>query len=296
VLHDIKNSNYFRVWLLLWFVTFVLFWVGFGVYVSKVNNFSSLYAIGLNGVSSVPFPPFHFRFQGHTQGPSAFKLDSISCNWNNSVSLNAVDCLGYPPWSTQPQDHVHCFAIYPPANVSARAWTDMGNFSTPPLYWPPSFNTGNIFCNFSVSTTRLNGLPGFVSWGLEDANTYGYGDNGNAPAYFSNNATIWVLLEEFLINNNPYWDKSLIGVPLYGSLQNNTSGGDLLFFTATGISSTTVKSYAPFSLDYHSWASLADAGGLAFALLLMRIVFMAIIGFFLDNDSTFLRGGDDTAH
>lgn len=50
------------------------------------------------------------------------------------------------------------------------------------------------------------------------------------------------------------------------------ANNNTLYQTVTIIDTTTVQFYEQFGLGYHSWNGLADIGGLAFALYIMKTV------------------------
>jgi len=269
-------------------VTFVIFWVGFGIYVARVGKLTNIYETGIFAAPAVEFPTFHYRMEGYHEAPYAIVTSSISCLWNNNVKLTAVQCAGFAPWN-QSAGLAQCFAINPAAWGAVAYAYGPGNNTVPPLYSYPNFQYANIWCNFTVDLTKLNGWRNFVAWSLDGLSSYGYGDTGNAPIFFSNWDLNVVTVEQFLISSNPYYASRYVFIPPINN-QNNTIGNNANYYTLLNVDTTTVNYYEQFSLDYHSWAALADIGGLAFGLVLMRIVVMILVGLLFDDDSTFLSG------
>jgi len=300
IVQDLKSSNYFRVWAFFWITAFIIFFVGFGIYVNHVDSSSSIYATGFQPYFSLQFPLYHFRLEGLSSGPMAINVDSVTCLWNNTVPLAIDQCQGYPPFTAQ---MANCFVVMT-HNSTFTAWATMDGsglekplfqLPTPDLYFSPNRNTSRISCNFTVNPTVLGSTANWIAWELEGLTDYNYGDNAYSSVWFPNYSQEWIMLEQFQINNVVYWDRyrmsHLPATPPTDAL-NNT-----LYQTTTIMDTNTVQYYQQFSFGYHSWNGLADIGGLAFALYIMKTVAMLLVGLVLDNDSIFLGGresGKDT--
>lgn len=44
VVEDLKSSNYFRAWALIWVAMFIVFWIGFATYTNHVDATTQVYA------------------------------------------------------------------------------------------------------------------------------------------------------------------------------------------------------------------------------------------------------------
>jgi hypothetical protein len=298
--HDLKHSNYFRVWLVLFITTFIIFWVGFGVYVKHVDNTSSVFATGFTPEFALAFPTFHFRLPGLQNASFAIVLNSINCLWNGSVPLAITQCQGYPAFAG---GFANCFAVTT-HNKSFTAWASNDNSGRekpfvaadpPDLYVAPARDPSRISCNFSVNPNSLGTDPNWIAWEIESLTSFTYGDNAYGDIWFPNDNIQWIMLEEFRIQGTTYWDRNRMShLP---AIPQNDTFGNSLYQTVTIMDTTTVQYYESFGFGYHSWNGLADIGGLAFALYIMKTVVMLFAGLFLENDSIFLGGrepGKDT--
>jgi len=294
IVHDFKHSNYFRIWCLVFLACFIIFWIGFGVYVNHVDTTSQVYASGFQPNDAVEFPLYHFRLEGMTAATPAIVTNSISCIWNNTVPLSVDTCLGYNnTWAT---GLTNCFVVQT-HNKTFSAWASMDNSgrenpfemnTNPDLFSSPAHGPGRIYCNFSVNPNALGQTPNWIAWELEGLTNYQYGDNAYAALWFDNMNIQWVLLEQFQIDGTIYWDRNREShLP---ALPQNDTLGNTLYQTVTIMDTTTVQFYEQFSFGYHSWNGLADIGGLAFALYIMKTVLMLVVGLMFENDSIFLGG------
>ncbi len=65
IINDLKYSWYFRLWTLLLFICFILFWVSVGIFSKEKLMLDKQYQLYLEEATQLDYPQFHFRIAGN---------------------------------------------------------------------------------------------------------------------------------------------------------------------------------------------------------------------------------------
>jgi len=264
LLRDIKNSWYFRVWGLLWFVCFILSFVAIGILgkESQVSQTRQYMDSWIENATQLTYPRFHVRTQ------STEYIQSLKC-YRNNQDIPTIPCAATLGANPEPQ----CLAVN---SDSITVYNDIKN----PL------GDLMIYCLLHTNGTTNNSL---VTWGLEGQDVGPFGPNAFSGLYILPNDNAWVLLEQRTIHQSKQvprqiqWSRSLV-------YHTSTFRPGWYGFT-TIIGSFYVTHLEPTDV-YDGWKSLSDMGGFMFALVVIHTILMLLVGIIMENNSSFLHGGN----
>jgi len=286
IIQDLKSSNYFRVWALLWACCFVIWWVGLGFMADKAHNneehnYQRSYVI--NKAPTIPFPSFFLRVGSFQQsGPIVIDGSTSSCSFGGLFGgaqqpLLLNTCPSFNGTNTAQ----NCAVVNTQNNngVSAVA-SSSGSF----------FNMAGITCTIQTQNNQpgvINDLLAFQEIGSSD------GPNGGAFVWIAPNANAWVLLTLSYYDGQPQWDRELlyhsdIFHPTVNVTQNGNQVVETVYNITVLMNTFQVVYYESYDF-YSSFLTASDIGGFAFLLIIIHKVVMLAVGFVLENNSQFLN-------
>jgi len=268
LVHDIKNSWYFRVWVLLWLVCALTVFSGF-IILSKQS--AQTYQekdvqFWVENATTINFPRFHFHTWGTNQ-----TISNLTCLWNGQL-LAPKTCPNYGPFGTNSS---YCQSIYADAV-----------YATNNLTYTTNYSVDRIYCNLTTTGLGFQNNT-MVTWEIED--TISTGDNTAFnpfnPLFIAPSSFAWIMLEKSVYTGSDgtltFWDKSL----LYHTTIFTPGQYDIVLvigsFNVWHIEQTDI---------YSGMMSTGEVGGFAFFTLILHTLVMIIVGMCLDNNSTFLKG------
>jgi hypothetical protein len=267
---DLKKSNYFRIYAVLWVLLVVTWLVGLGMLADRAVKSGNHPYLRLynDDEPEVQFPSFRLRLGD----PESIDNKTISCLFMNNP-LPIVACSPGQPTS-------QCFAV-----DTNKVYAQLGG-ANPDGQFTSAGASARIDCQFNAKASEASGSELMAFEFMNNAFTDGA--NSYASTWILPNNATWIMISESVINNVPYWDRSV----LYhaGGFNTPDTKGDL-FYTAVAIMDTNNVLHMS-SYDYfEGWQAVADMGGLAFMFYILHTVVMTLVGLFLENNSNFLRGG-----
>jgi len=285
VILDLKSSNYFRVWALLWLVCFVIWWVGLGIMSHKAevnaeHNYMRTYVD--TNVSQLQYPNFDIRVGG-------FENPALQIN-NNSVCYYGNFFYNYT------LQYVPCPASINYFNTSCIYFNTQNNNGVNLIAHNNAsepFLTERIWCTI-YTTGNVEGLDDQLAY-EDQSGDPNIGPNSGPDIWFGPNGASWILLSLFYYDNQPQWERDLL---YHSDVFGNTTmiGGQQMTVYNVSILMNTFNVVHFNSYDfYNSFLTASDIGGFAFLLIIVHKVTMFLIGFALTNDSRFLNNNSDAA-
>jgi len=269
IFHDLSQSWYFRVWLLLWIISAIIVFSALVILskTSATDQQQQDIAMWLTNASSIRYPRFHFRLDH--RGEEIFT--DYSCSFGTQ-SLTPAVCQGFP--GMQPPPMNQCIAW------NSDSFTAMNDLSIMDA-------DSRIYCEISTSGTGQQGNE-MMSFGLEGQNVFG-------PAglllstFFAPCDSTWLMLQKSTLQPTQgsqtleFWNTDL----LYHSTLNQTN----LYNVTVIMGSYYVFNFQPRN-SYNGWMTVGDIGGVSYFMVIIHTLVMVIIGLFLSNTSTFLTGSE----
>jgi len=249
---DLKTSWYFRVWFFFWLVCFLA-------------AFSSLIILGERSTEALQHEGWTFWWERDTtiEYPSfAFRtaqdevtnvLGNVYCQYN-SLLIPTADCDDGTP-------RAKCVQLNMDGDFASR-------------------DNNNLICSFAFNvSTDADKVVGFE---IVKA-----GEFGIAFTWMNPNNNVWILLTKNILkfkdgNEKVMWGRQLV----YHSSVTTTSS-----FQVSVLMDHFHVAHWVESDYYNGWMCFGDVGGVAFFLVVLHTISMAIVGIFLDNNSKFLNGG-----
>jgi len=263
IMEDIKNSWYFRFWLLFWIPCGLMAFVALIILgnISRQNQHHEDTKIWWENASEVYYPRFHFRLP-ENEGSIA----GVNCVYDGTQTLSHSTCQS---WRGLNMDISQCVAL------DSQGFGVQNSMKDSP--WQET-----IQCNVTaVSPTNTSLL---LAWEIEDYSTNAdVGGNSYASIWIAptTNAHVGLSKSVTTFDHKPLnlWFRNLVyhsTVSEYGT------------YTVT----IEMMSFGIFHYDkmnmYNPWRAVGDIGGFAFFVTLLHIAMMLIVGVCLSNTSTFL--------
>jgi len=263
-----KNSWYFRIWVFFWIVCAL---AGFSCLIilggrARINYNEKDVRTWIENATSIAFPQFHFRTTGTEL------ITSCTCSHQNTV-LSGMQCQPFngviPPLS-------QCTAIDSSKVLAVQSEShSYGDLSN-----------SRIHCTIWTDGSSGNTL---IDFGIEGKNVAYYGGNSYSGIWFAANDHTWIMLQKAIYKPGhgeatTEWNRNL----LYHSTLQQTG----LYNVSVIMSSFSVQHWEQIDA-YNGWMGLGDIGGFVFFMLILHAILMIIIGFFMNNDSTFLNKGEE---
>jgi len=260
IFHDLKQSWYFRIWSLLWIVCALAVCFCFVILSAQSDKSAKQKdrVIWTEYTDSLNFPKFHFRTTG---GPSENIL-SVSCQH------------GTQNVPTGPCAHTSNLTVCVAVSGDQFIATNDRNASR---------QDGRISCTVTTSFGADQSL--MLAWSLDGTKELHLGGTSFSPLWMTPNNNIHILLEKSVetgSSSTDLWHRSM-------SYHNSTSQNGVF------VISTIIDSFRVIHFDekdtYTGWMGTADIGGFTFFLVILHSLAMLAIGFFMTNDSHFLKKG-----
>jgi uncharacterized membrane protein len=255
IIDDLKSSWYFRLFAVLWLISFIMFWVSIGVFGERSQTGSKEPAWRLwfenDTKSGIEYPPFHFRLPRHERNVT---IDYASCQWS-AITLVKQACADGEPMTRCISFETSGFGASP-----AEDWLRCTINTTATADWREDrlieFDT-----NHNINRTR----PG-------------------SSLFIGPNRFALVTLHKTMVRRSsgkdfPLWQKQL---QYHSSVWTNHTFHVVLSFA----------SFETIHLEqydfYTGWMGVADIGGFMFFMTILVAIGMVAVGCVFSNDSKFL--------
>jgi len=253
IVRDLKESNYFRIWLVLWLVCLVLFFVAFGILAerSRLAAVIGAQTVSVQREDKIQFPRFHVRYTH----PLA-----VQCTYGDRI---------VPTRNCQSSDNT-CVTV-----LADEFWA---------LNIPRNWSSGRIVCN--VLTANITGEDHLIAWELEGSTAWG--PNEGASIWIGPNAAAWVLITKDVVQypgsrSSVKWERVLL---YHSSLWHSGN-----YSVSVVMDSFDVDTITTHDNPYTGWMALGDMGGVAFFLVILHTIVMTVVGLLFANTSSFLKPG-----
>jgi len=270
IIHDIKESWYFRIWGILWLACAIIvasILITLGQSSSQALTEKDVMVWVENAPCTViQFPRFHF----HTGWDSTMQITNLTC-FHNTAPVTVGPCP--TQYSNGPNT---CFTVY------------ADSFSTSALTSTVIWGDERILCNMTT-TGNSTMLGSLVAFEIEGTDEESVGSNSYASIWIAPNNMAWVMLEKSIFTyanggNITDWDRYL----LYHSTQftQNNYGIEVIIgnFEVWHIDQTDI---------YNGMMAMGDVGGFAYFMLIIHSILMIFIGLCFLNTSSFLQPQDE---
>jgi hypothetical protein len=263
IIDDIKGSWYFRFWMLVWVVCFIMFWVTMGVFGAKSNMAREEPAwrvwIENDTKSGLEYPPFYFKLQWDELAAKE-EIISATCSNQNGMSIMPRACPGIPNTKT-------CVEFQTNSEATSRH--------------------SRIKCYLLTNANRTEDR--MILFGTDQQHNATWGDKWDL--YMWPNANAHIALQRTAVKRDAkgakefdFWTKELT---YHSSV-----------FTANQYNVTiefrSVDTLHFQQYDYYNgWMAVSDIGGFAFFMSILLAVVMVAVGCIFDNDSKFLNKRND---
>jgi len=251
IIRDLKESNYFRIWLLIWLACFVIFFVAFGVLAERSRIAATIgsQTTSVQHEDKIHFPRFHIR---HQASPS------VACFFEN-LHVPTRKCTENDPT---------CITVLADTFIAVDQRYN--------------YTTRRILCNVTTANPGV-GVDGLLAWELEQASNWG--PNMGASLWIAPNEAAWILLTKDIVHGTggraERWERYL----LYHSTLSHPASYQITVL----IDSFDVDIITLHDNPYTGWMALGDMGGVAFFLLILHTIVMIVVGVFFTNSSSFLK-------
>jgi hypothetical protein len=249
---DIKTSWYFRLWALLWLVSFIVSLVALGelANISEAAQTDGELTLTVYEPDSINFPRFHIR-------SDTVQFLSFSCT-HQSSPVPTQPCPGKTNTS-------YCFTVMAQPFSAQRGSMILDN--------------PRIVCTIN---STANAADDIIAWELEGDDTVG--SNSYASIWLVPDDSAWVLISKYELGDGKVgWERNLLyhsGLKVPG-----------YYMVSTIINTPKVIRLNEHENYYDGWQVVADIGGFAFFMYCLHAIMMILAGVFFDNDSKFLGGG-----
>jgi len=256
IIDDVKSSWYFRFWLLVWFVCFIMFWVTLGVFGAKSNlareEPSWRIWIENDTKSGLEFPPFFFKVQWH----DVESIEKASCTLDNNM-IQQLACPGIT-------DRAKCVEFKTNQEATRR--------------------DGWIKCQ--IQTNGIRSEDRLILFGLDMGHNNTWGDKWDL--FVGPNANAHIYLQRSAVKHNSgkkdfdFWQKELV---YHSSIFTNNTYNVTIQYR-----SLDTMHYQEYDY-YNGWMAVSDVGGFAFFMSIILSIVMVAVGCVFDNNSRFLNRG-----
>jgi len=265
ILHDIKDSWYFRFWATAWIGFAILGFVCFLILVgfSRRAAYEDDSRIWFQDEQQIYYPRFHFRCS------TLETILSINCTLNNQTVTTTYcqESGGVLP------NIDHCVAVNSDKLMVINRHEDD--------FHPHQ----RIVCEILTNGTNLGNS--LIAWELEIQGNEGvYGVNVYTTPWIYPTARAWVMLEQAQIQqvgqSSPQtsWNRNL--------LYHSTVSVPGQYHVDTMISSFHIM-HVVASDSYNGWNAMGDIGGFAFFMVIVHTFVSILIGLCFVNNSEWLR-------
>jgi len=272
IAHDLAHSWYFRVWAFIWLIMALVVFSGLIILSqnASIQQKNESIQMWIDNSSSINYPRFHLRLDPF--GHQVFTTPP-PCFYGNGATAPLIT---YPcaAWHGQNLPMSVCVAY---GSDSIKVTNSGGNF-----------NMSFITCSVNTAGVGFDNNT-MLGFGLEGNNTFSWGGMAFHTTYIAPNNMAWVYLEKntFQMSRKSQvfdlWTKTLV----YHSTQFMPN-----FYNVSVImNSFFVRHFEPMDI-YNGWMTVGDIGGLGFFAVLLHTIVMIIVGLFLSNTSSFLKGED----
>jgi len=272
IIHDLKNSWYFRGWIVFWVCLAIVWFVGLGFMANRSVDASQhkVQQYYVDHERSIQFPPYQLRFPlGEAE-----TLNDPTCFYgyyqNISVPIVSLKCL--KPITGGDNIHDWCLQVNTAGIKAIR-----GNGYTDP------HANNRLTCIVNITGGLIPIAEQGIQVAFEILRDHAYGPNSGASLWISPNNNAWVLLTKAFFNGRESWERNL----LYHSSKSQPGYWQI---TAL-IDSFSVDRYED-QVVYDGWMAAADIGGFITFLTIWHVLIMLLIGLFCVNNSTFLKNDD----
>jgi len=265
ILHDIKESWYFRIWATAWIGFAILAFVCFLILVgwSRRAAYEDDSRIWFTDEQQIYYPRFHFRC-----GPLETIL-SVTCDQNNeTVTTTYCQESGGVLPSIE-----HCVAVNSDTRMVVNQHDD------------DIHRHQRLECVVLTNGTQ-NGNS-LIAWELEIKGNEGvYGTNVYTSPWIYPTERAWVMLEEAIIQQagqpapQTSWNRNL--------LYHSTVSVPGQYKVATMISSFHIM-HVVAADSYDGWNAMGDIGGFAFFMVMVHTCVAILIGLCFVNNSEWLH-------
>jgi len=263
IINDLKSSNFFRIWAVLWLLCALLTFsclVILGGRSQKAGNTKDI-IVHWSNVSSMYLPRFHF----HTDG-----IDVIT-NMSCAIRGDPVPSGPCAPYPGQPTPSLQqCIAVYADQievfnNVADR------------------FGLG-VDCN--ITTVGFDPLVGsMVGWNFDGWQGFFAGPDARFSTWIHATYGSFILLGKGVITINKQFQVDEWTRQLQYLTTASTPGSFRVFVVLEGFG---VLNFAPRNI-YDGWKAVGDVGGFAFFMFGLHTLVMIIVGLVFVNNSSFLK-------
>jgi len=259
---DLKQSWYFRIWCVLWVICFLTSFIFLTFFSARSDILTKegVWRMSARHESEIAYPAFRIR----VSPSSPLNFTSVVCTHGAGVGVttNACDTTN------------RCIAVAVEGLVAK-----VGDASI----------NCHITCKSQLPST-IHAIDETLIWELGSDNHF---RGPNFGVFIRPNDRAWVALQKVVAtlmgDSSPrtFWERKLV-------YQVNT-GERLTYQIDTVMDSFAVLEYFQGN-RYNGWQAVGDIGGFAFFTIILHMLFMMLVGVFLRNESTFLKGsGHDGA-
>jgi len=275
VLNDLRNSWYFRLWLVFWIVLAIVWFVAMGFLANRADDASKhkVQEYFIDHASRIEYPRFQLRFP-LKDGQSVNQYNTPACVYgfykNVTVPSTIIKCL--TPHGGSDLSNDFCLVV------------DGGFFAYKGRPYTDPVANNRLTCIVNITGGLIPIAQEDVQVAFELLDDPSYGPNSGASLWISANNAAWVLLTQAYFNGHEAWERDL----LYHS-----SAFVPGFWEITAvIDSFRVERYED-KVIYDGWMAAADIGGFITFLMIFHVIVMIIVGLFCVNNSQYLRDEDE---
>jgi len=272
IVHDLKNSWYFRGWIFFWLCLAIVWFVGLGFMANRAEDSAQhrVQQYYVDHEREIQFPPFQLRFPLTPEET----LNNPHCFYgyyrNISVPIESVKCLK----PIDGGDNIHDWCIMVNTNgikaIRGKSYTD------------PTANN-RLTCIVNITGGLIPIAQEDVQVAFEILHDRAYGPNSGASMWISPNNAAWVLLTKAFFNGHEAWERYL----LYHSTKSQA-----MYWEITAVIDSFLVDRYEDQVIYDGWMAAADVGGFIMFLTIWHVLAMILIGLFCVNNSTFLKNDD----
>jgi len=259
IINDLKHSWYFRIWLVVWIICFLTSFIFMTFFSARSDILTKegVWRMSARHESQISYPAYRIR----VNPTNAIYFSSISCYHGNQIAVVTSPC------DTSDPTRSRCFAVNVDGSLVATS-TDQA-----------------IKCHIVAIKQNITGpVDETLLWELGGTDSHFGGANFGVFVNPSDQA--WVALQKVLAKfkddakPRTFWERKLV-------YQVNTRSR-LNYEIDTVMDSFAVLEYNQ-GTRYNGWQAVGDIGGFAFFIVVMHMLVMTIVGFFLRNESNFLK-------